>query len=88
MKCPEKLLFSFVKRDRQTDGRTDDIMMTIPFGKICRGVKMTGEGCLLVEKNILGGVSADDDTVLNTCCFCDVTITLSGPFEYGGDANC
>jgi hypothetical protein len=36
MKCPEKLLFSSVKRDRQTD----DIMMTIPFGKFCPGVKI------------------------------------------------
>ena len=25
--------------DIQTDRQTDDIMMTIPFGKICRGVK-------------------------------------------------
>ena len=38
MKCPEKLLFSRVKRDRVR--QTDDIMMTIPFGKFCPGVKI------------------------------------------------
>ena len=38
MKCHENLFLSRVKRDRQTDRQTD-IMMTIPFGKISRGVK-------------------------------------------------
>ena len=33
MKCQEKFAFSVCKT-----GQTDDIMMTIPFGKICRGV--------------------------------------------------
>ena len=59
------------------------------FKKCTRTPKTPQDPCFkfLVIYN-RGRLSADDATVLNTCCFCDVTITLSGPFEYGGDANC